>query len=69
MCADCECLCVFAFSEPLNLPVLVRHVSHWTLPNQCSHVWVCVCVCVCVCAWLRVGGVAGLFIDIINKCT
>lgn len=47
VCADRECLCVSAFSEPLNLPVLVRHASHWTLPNQSSHVWVCMCVCLC----------------------
>lgn len=47
VCADRECLCVSAFSEPLNLPVLVGHASHWTLPNQSSHVWVCMCVCLC----------------------
>lgn len=47
-CVPTVNVCVFAFSEPLNLPVLVRHASHWTLPNQSSHVWVSVCVLVCV---------------------
>lgn len=50
LCANRERLCVFAFTEPQNLPVLVRHASHWTLPNQVqSRLGVVCCLCVSVC--------------------
>lgn len=38
------CVCVFAFGEPLNLPVQVGHASHWISASQSGHVWVCVCL-------------------------
>ena len=41
---ECVCVCVFAYGEPLNLPVQVGHASHWISASQSGHVWVCVCL-------------------------